>query len=119
MVVQLNTRIEKNLSTSTMNKIFCLSPKWYLFATSHEKGPADGIGGPMKRLAAKASLQRMYNNKIQTLMNYSITAAAIYTTLHSFMSKKNKFLTKRRSLQNDLILHLQYQEIELITVSSH
>jgi hypothetical protein len=53
------------------------------------------------------------------LLKYSITAAATYTTLHSFMSKKNKFLTKRRSLQNDLILHFQYQEIELIIVSSH
>jgi hypothetical protein len=30
------------------------------------KGPADGIGGTMKRLAAKTSLQKVYNNQIQT-----------------------------------------------------
>jgi hypothetical protein len=30
------------------------------------EGTADGIGGTVKRLAAKVSLQRLYNNKIQT-----------------------------------------------------
>jgi hypothetical protein len=52
-------------------------------------------------------------------MHYSITAAATYTKLHSLMAKKNKFLTVRRNLQNDVISQLQYQELELIIVSSH
>jgi hypothetical protein len=51
-------------------------------------------------------------------MKYSITAAATYTTLHSFMSNNNKFLTINRNLQNDQIPQMQYQELELI-VSSH
>lgn len=38
--------------------------EWHFFATSHGKGPCDGIGGAFKRNAAKASLQRPYNNQI-------------------------------------------------------
>ena len=30
--------------------------EWHFFATSHGKGPCDGIGGTVKRLATKASL---------------------------------------------------------------
>lgn len=33
--------------------------------TSHGKGPCDGLGGTLKRLAARASLQRI-NNPIRT-----------------------------------------------------
>ena len=36
------------------------------FATSHGKGPCDGVGGSVKRLAASASLQRPFENQIQT-----------------------------------------------------
>ena len=36
------------------------------FATSHGKQPCDGIGGTVKRIAAKASLQRTLKNHILT-----------------------------------------------------
>lgn len=36
---------------------FGINAEWHFFATSHGKGPCDGIGGATKRLAAKASLQ--------------------------------------------------------------
>ena len=36
------------------------------FATSHGKGPSDGVGGSVKRLAACASLQRPFESQIQT-----------------------------------------------------
>ena len=39
---------------------------WHFFATSHGKGPCDGIGGTLKRLATRASLQRPLNDQIQT-----------------------------------------------------
>ena len=35
----------------------------HLFATSHGKGPCDGIGGTVKRLATRASLQRPHLKK--------------------------------------------------------
>ncbi len=45
---------------------FCVCAEWHFFATSHGKGPCDGIGGTVKRLAARASLQRPYNEQIMT-----------------------------------------------------
>lgn len=45
---------------------FGLKAQWHFFATSHGKGPCDGLGGTVKRLAARASLQRPYNNQIMT-----------------------------------------------------
>ena len=44
-----------------------IDAEWhFFFATSHGKGPCDGIGGTVKRLAAKASLQRPYSEQIMT-----------------------------------------------------
>ena len=37
---------------------FGMPADWHFFATSHVKGPCDGDGGALKRLAARASLQR-------------------------------------------------------------
>ena len=37
-------------------------------ATSHGKGACDGLGGTVKRLAARASLQRLYDRQIMTPM---------------------------------------------------
>ena len=45
---------------------FNLQAKWNFFATSHGKQPCDGIGGTVKRLTAKASLQRTLQNQILT-----------------------------------------------------
>ena len=37
---------------------------WPFFATSHGKSPCDGLGGTIKRLTARASLQRPKDNQI-------------------------------------------------------
>ena len=47
-------------------KTECCNKSCHFFATSHGKGPSDGVGGTIKRLAAKASLQRPYNQQITT-----------------------------------------------------
>lgn len=39
---------------------------WHFFATAHGKSICDGLGGTIKRLATKASLQRPFNNQIIT-----------------------------------------------------
>ena len=36
---------------------FGTSAEWHFFATSHGKSPCDGVGGTVKRAAARASLQ--------------------------------------------------------------
>ena len=45
---------------------FGISAEWHFSATSHGKGACDGLGGTVKRLAARASLQRPYNDQIMT-----------------------------------------------------
>lgn len=45
---------------------FGISDEWHFFATAHGKGPCDGIAGTIKRLAARASLQRPYSDQIMT-----------------------------------------------------
>ena len=37
---------------------FGVDAEWHFFATAHGKGACDGVGGTLKRLAAKASLQK-------------------------------------------------------------
>jgi hypothetical protein len=38
--------------------------EWHFFATSHGKSACDDVGGTLKKLAAKASLQQPYNVQI-------------------------------------------------------
>ena len=47
-------------------KDFGLSCVWHFFATCHGKGPCDGVGGTVKRLTARASLQRPEKDQIVT-----------------------------------------------------
>lgn len=43
---------------------FAINAEWHFFATSHGKSPCDGIGGTVKRLVARASLQAATSNQI-------------------------------------------------------
>ena len=43
---------------------FGIDATWVFFATSHGKSPCDGIGGTVKRITVRASLQRRYLNQI-------------------------------------------------------
>lgn len=43
---------------------FNLSPEWNFFAISHGKSACDDVGGTVKRLALRASLQRPYQGQI-------------------------------------------------------
>ena len=56
---------------------FGISAEWHFYATSHGKGACDGVGGSVKRLAARASLQKPYNDQIMTpcqLFDWEFTA---------------------------------------------
>lgn len=48
---------------------FGVDAEWNFFATSHGKNACDGIGGTVKRAAARASLQRHIDNQILTAEN--------------------------------------------------
>ncbi len=60
MVVPDNTKIAKNcknfLNLCHHKEDFEIDAEWNFFSTSHGKGPCDGVGGTVKRLAAMASL---------------------------------------------------------------
>jgi len=45
---------------------FGFNAEWHFFATSHGKSPCDGLGGTVKRLAARASLQATTDAQILT-----------------------------------------------------
>lgn len=47
-----------------------VSAEWLFFSASHGKGPANGLWGAMKGLAADASLQRVCSSKIWTLHEF-------------------------------------------------
>ena len=52
------------LNLYMQKKYFKVSAKWNFFATSHGTQPCDGISGTIKRLGAKASLQRCISNQL-------------------------------------------------------
>jgi len=57
-MVQLHSiKIQKNLNLCHHKSDFGMDAEWHFFATSHGKGPCDGLGGTIKRLAARASLR--------------------------------------------------------------
>ena len=49
------------------NSHFGVKCEWNVFATSHWKSPCDGIGGTLKQLVTRASLQRPISNQILTV----------------------------------------------------
>lgn len=56
-----------NLMTIANHKQdFGLECEWHFHATSHGKGPHDGVGGTIRRMAANESLSRIYDNQINT-----------------------------------------------------
>ncbi|KAG8233374.1 hypothetical protein J437_LFUL005836 [Ladona fulva] len=45
---------------------FHIPAEWHFFATAQGKGPCDGVGGTLKRLATRASLQHLREDHILT-----------------------------------------------------
>ena len=64
---------------------FGMPAEWHFFATSHGKGPCDGIGGTVKRLATRASLQRPNEDLILTPRQfYDFARQSILSVAFSF-----------------------------------
>jgi hypothetical protein len=81
---------EKNLLNITChNEDFGIPAAWYFFATSHGKSACDGVGGTLKRLAAKASLQQPYNDQIMALHQlYEWAQSSIHSLNFNFCDRK-------------------------------
>jgi len=82
---------------------FNLKAEWNFFATSHGKNACDGVGGTIKRLAARASLQRAITNQIQTpeqLFQFAveeIPGVTVFFVSSESVEKTSKFLEPRFS----------------------
>lgn len=63
---------------------FGIVAEWHFSATAHGKGPCDGVGGTVKREAARASLQRPYQDQIMTPLH-------LYEWLKCNLSKSMEF----------------------------
>lgn len=72
--------------------------EWHFFATSHGKGPCDGVGGALKRAAAKASLQRPYNNQILSAHDLYLFAKDL-EKLHVDYCSYEEYNTEKHMLQ--------------------
>ena len=85
----------KNFSNVLYHEVdFGMKAEWHFFATAHGKGPCDGIGGTLKRLASKASLQ---GNVIETphelfefLQGNSPTVVIDYFTEEEYQKEKHE-----------------------------
>ena len=85
-----------------------MQAEWYFFATSHGKGPCDGVGGTVKRLAARTSLQRPYNEQIMTphqLFEFAVSEIPsvkfYYATIDEY-SQEASFLKSRFELSRTI-----------------
>lgn len=66
---------------------FGIKAEWHFSATSHGKGACDGVGGTVKRLAARASLQKPIEDQITTpLQLFEWAKANIPGTIFKYCS---------------------------------
>jgi hypothetical protein len=61
--------------------------EWHFFATSPWKSTCDGVGGTLKRLAAKASLQRPYNDQMTPHQLYEWAQSSIHNPNYDFVTE--------------------------------
>ena len=81
---------------------FQLEAEWHFFATSHGKGPCDGIGGTIKRLARRKSLQSVNNSDgdIQTPMALFRFANSNVENIKVFYVSKEDVDNNEKALSN-------------------
>lgn len=87
--------------------------EWHFFATSHGKGPCDGIGGAFKRNATRHSLQTPYTNQITTakeLFNWANSKANANESkiVYRFCSEADYIAIERQ-------LKLKFRNVAVLT----
>lgn len=79
---------------------FSIRASWHFHATSHDKGPCDGVGGTLKRLVAKASIQRPREGQILKLMDQYTWAEANLDTITSIWAPEEQALHHQDALKS-------------------
>ena len=98
---------------------FSIEAEWIFFATSHGKSPCDGIGGAVKRHAAKRSLQRPLNNLI---LNYRAMLEVCQEEMKSIISfgfSKEDMLEVRAQMEKRFEEGKQCLVPEAVIISFH
>lgn len=94
---------KKNMYNLCLHKKdFGLDAIWNFFATSHGKSPCDGIGGTIKRVTARASLQRPKESHILTplqMFEFCSTTPSL-STIKFFFIDKSEVTQLRRSFDS-------------------
>ena len=92
---------------------FGISAEWHFSATSHGKGACDGLGGTVKRLAARASLQRPYNNQIMTPRQlYEWASTTIHAVHFSYLTVED-YTREAEQLEQRFTLSRTIQKISI------
>ena len=102
-------------------KDFQIDCSWSFFATSHGKSPCDGLGGTLKRLAARASLQRPTTEQIlsaEQLLEFcqkEVPGIKVFFISKLSMESVRKNLKGRFDLTNTLPGTQSYHEFNPIS----
>lgn len=88
----------KNFTNLSFHKKdFNIEAEWHFSATAHGKSAYDGVGGTVKRLAARASLQRPYDNQIQTPFQlYEWSVQNIFVANFTYVTQQEYIETERQ-----------------------
>ena len=76
---------------------FFVDCTWTFSATSYRKCTCDGIGGTLKWLTARASLQRPFSNQILTAKQVLSFVKKKYVTSMCFLFARERFLKEPTS----------------------
>lgn len=76
-----------------------LKAKWCFFATSHGKSPCDGIGGTIKRIATKASLQLNPGNAIDNCQKFFDFCCTKIENIKFILVNKETMIDARQKLE--------------------
>lgn len=86
---------------------FGVKAEWHFFATSHGKGPCDGLGGTIKRLAARASLTKIY----EPINNAHVFFSWVKTNVKNV---NTEFFTSAQYNQNFIKLQDRFNKAKVI-----
>ena len=104
MVLLLNTKTEQNFINLCHHKEdFGISAEWHFSATAHGQGICDGLGGTVKRLAARASLQKSYNDQIMTPRQLYDWATVNIPTIHFNYCSSDGYEAEKQDLEQQFL----------------
>lgn len=83
--------------------------EWHFFATYHGKGPCDALGGTLKRMATKVSLQRPYTDQILNVQNLFEWIQGKEIATNTVLCTQKEHDAMERRLQN------KYKNVKTVT----